>query len=761
MRILRIEIEEFGKLRNLLLEPAEGLTLIEGENESGKSTLLAFLRFAFYGFPRKGGPDGDERDKRLSWEGKRAAGQLTLESGGERYRIVRRAYLRGSAAREAINEELSVVRLSDGAAVSLNGKHPGEYFLGLPYELYEGSLYLTQGGADRVATASVGEAVGDLLFMGEGAFSAQSAEQKLAAAHRELRHLKGRGGRIAELEDRLAELDRTLSQGKDDAARLLAVRAEIQTQRQAMEALKKELAEVSAALECNEIDRTLSLFDDKNAAVAEEARCRAALESAEHEAPQALRDSGFVERVAQLLRRYLDARATVLRLTPEVTALKAVKIDEGACEVAARIEALGGAERVMERMAQKRSRAGKSAATGVFFAVLAAVCGLLFVWLSDWRLYAVIGGGVFALATVICFWIALRNTFSRKALLHELNVPPKGRMRTYFEKVRNDAALAQSHGERLAVAEGELLLARQNFSLVDSELECELADVGRADLYGSPEAITDFLEALSHERAVRGASLREAAAALERAVGVTEMLTRRLQGIDEAALRTRRAMLPAVKRDTEDCRGRLSVLQGAIADGERSLTELQRREAALAATATDPLLQSRERETVAAELAAAQGRLAAVQLAQEAMEQATDELRRSVTPRLAVAAAEIFDRLSDGAHGALRISPEFTVTLEDGGIPRPLSHFSAGCLDAACLSLRLALLDMIADEPLPLFFDEALSRLDDNRARALLSAIASYCRRGGQCLLFTCHSREGRLLEGTPGVKRFSMAGLQ
>ena len=66
MRILKIEIEEFGKLRDLVLEPCEGLTLIEGENESGKSTLLAFLRFALYGFPRRGGADGDERDKRLS-----------------------------------------------------------------------------------------------------------------------------------------------------------------------------------------------------------------------------------------------------------------------------------------------------------------------------------------------------------------------------------------------------------------------------------------------------------------------------------------------------------------------------------------------------------------------------------------------------------------------------------------------------------------------------------------------------------------------
>ena len=66
MRILKIEIEEFGKLSDRLFLLGEGMNLIEGANESGKSTLLAFIRFIFYGFPRKSGADGEEREKRLS-----------------------------------------------------------------------------------------------------------------------------------------------------------------------------------------------------------------------------------------------------------------------------------------------------------------------------------------------------------------------------------------------------------------------------------------------------------------------------------------------------------------------------------------------------------------------------------------------------------------------------------------------------------------------------------------------------------------------
>ena len=114
MRLIRIEIEEFGKLTDLSLTLGEGMNLIEGKNESGKSTLLAFLRFALYGFPRRNSEGGEERDKRLSWRNRRAAGSLTLEFEGEEYRITRSFLLRGTAAREMPSESLTVVRVSDG-----------------------------------------------------------------------------------------------------------------------------------------------------------------------------------------------------------------------------------------------------------------------------------------------------------------------------------------------------------------------------------------------------------------------------------------------------------------------------------------------------------------------------------------------------------------------------------------------------------------------------------------------------------------------
>ena len=52
MKILDLHVRDFGKLHDFTLIPEPGMNLIVGENEYGKSTLLAFIRAMFYGFPK-------------------------------------------------------------------------------------------------------------------------------------------------------------------------------------------------------------------------------------------------------------------------------------------------------------------------------------------------------------------------------------------------------------------------------------------------------------------------------------------------------------------------------------------------------------------------------------------------------------------------------------------------------------------------------------------------------------------------------------
>lgn len=68
MKIKELNIVEFGCLRNKKIVLGDGLNVIHGENESGKSTIMLFIRFMFYGLPARSKKNYD-RERSLSFEG--------------------------------------------------------------------------------------------------------------------------------------------------------------------------------------------------------------------------------------------------------------------------------------------------------------------------------------------------------------------------------------------------------------------------------------------------------------------------------------------------------------------------------------------------------------------------------------------------------------------------------------------------------------------------------------------------------------------
>ena len=83
MRIARIQVEGFGRLAGFDtgLESLEGLVVILGPNEAGKSTLFAFLTTALYGFQ----PATRESNPHVPWGSSEASGRIRvrLDGGGD------------------------------------------------------------------------------------------------------------------------------------------------------------------------------------------------------------------------------------------------------------------------------------------------------------------------------------------------------------------------------------------------------------------------------------------------------------------------------------------------------------------------------------------------------------------------------------------------------------------------------------------------------------------------------------------------------
>lgn len=113
MIIREVNIKSFGKLQNRTFTFSDGINVIYGENEAGKSTLQQFIKAMLFGLDKKRGRAlEDEYQKYEPWDSPaHFAGSLVFETGGQKFLLERNFYHKENTVR-LINigdlEELSV-----------------------------------------------------------------------------------------------------------------------------------------------------------------------------------------------------------------------------------------------------------------------------------------------------------------------------------------------------------------------------------------------------------------------------------------------------------------------------------------------------------------------------------------------------------------------------------------------------------------------------------------------------------------------------
>ena len=70
MIIEKIVIKSFGRLTDMTLEFTGSVNVIEGQNEVGKSTIAAFIKYMLYGFTSSRNASLSENDKKkyMPWD---------------------------------------------------------------------------------------------------------------------------------------------------------------------------------------------------------------------------------------------------------------------------------------------------------------------------------------------------------------------------------------------------------------------------------------------------------------------------------------------------------------------------------------------------------------------------------------------------------------------------------------------------------------------------------------------------------------------
>ncbi len=179
MRIDAIKINGFGKLKDQEIELKEGINLVYGENEAGKSTILKCMQALFYGASKlKNGKSISDFDQYKPWSGSEYSGKIkyTLDNG-EEYEVFRDFKKKNPIIYNQFQEDISKNFKPDKS----KGIHFLEEQIGVDETSFKNTAMIGQQEIKlgKLDTSSMMQKISNLVSTGDDNISFKKSMEKL------------------------------------------------------------------------------------------------------------------------------------------------------------------------------------------------------------------------------------------------------------------------------------------------------------------------------------------------------------------------------------------------------------------------------------------------------------------------------------------------------------------------------------------------------------------------------------------------------
>lgn len=699
----------FGKLDHdtITLEP--GLNLIQAENEWGKSTWCAFLLAMLYGLDTRAKSTKTvlaDKERYAPWSGSPMAGSMDISWKGRRITIERTT--RGRIPMG----EFRAYETDTGLVVpELTATNCGQLLLGVEQSVFRRAGFIRFSDLPVTQDDSLRRRLNALVTTGDESGEGERLERGVRELKNKCRY--NRTGWIPQaeeerttLEGKLAELDNLEKQIQKLDSRL----EEIESWKQALENHQAALHYAEAELDEQRLSQARAALEAAQAGVSRlEALC-AKLPTRDH-----------AERKIRELREYQDLWHSIqmeLAMTPEQphcpeapTPFQGLDLEKAQQMVAEDAECYGA-------LRKKKP--------GLLPFIAAAACLIAFCVTAVLAQYWIMGGCL--VLGLVFFGIGLRKSQRRRQALLALE--------TKYSSDNPD-----SWRETLADYAG--LLRKYNLQMADyrvsrGDLDARVAalQTQRQSLCGeqSPEKVLSlWQQVLAHWENYHNA-LREAQRAQSHLQDLQAMAKQAQRPTMEDSLDYTSAETARLLSDTRIQQQRLQNRLGQLQGHRDALGDREAMEKQLAA--------------VCQRLKKLEQTYAALELALDTLNQAKRELQRRFAPRIARRAQELLEQMTGGRYRRLIWEEDFGISAgaQTEDVLYSALWRSDGTVDQLYLALRLAVAEELTPH-VPLVLDDALVRFDDERLKAALQILKQMAGEK-QILLFTCHSREKKLLNG-------------
>lgn len=682
MEILELNLKHFGKFTDYKLPLHAGINVISGGNETGKTTLHAFIRAMFYGLARNRSRNMDEYQLREPWDNPAYfAGSMRILHDGRIYRIDRNFYRK--------DESVTIVCETDGLRIEDTQAALHAFTAGLSESDFDNTIFIRQ--AQPQTTVQLGEHIRDFLVNLE---ENGTASTDVSAAQE---HLKKKRKQIAqERQEKLEQIEEEIQKNTRETEYL---------GKDLERLLERSSAGTSAGTGASAFERMdttvrkTGMPDGEPGAEVEEASLQ---EPAAHETTSSYSDPGLGEEAAPVSD---SVRQDRISTEPESTGAR-----EG---------------RPQYRPEEEDDPIEDDEPGGVMLPVLVMLsfvaaglsiaCAVL---TTDHRLRYILGaGGVLCMAVALSLLWRITHPVTRteRALKRakrgefldrhlgfrddpddpEARADQIRRDRRMQDAVEKAKQLDREEEERREknrrmllektlrqqAEEDRINRAREVAQLVQKDQK----DQGQA----SPEGPASPEGQASLERRDDAQALRR-----ERAAGQSDLLSREI--------RSRREKIAALREELE---------------------KLYTRKAALS---------SYDRELQAVDLASSRIR----ELSGRIYHESGDQFLENVSTLLA--------GLTEGRYNQISLDDRMQVNISTPDHLLKIDQVSCGTMNQVYLALRLASAQLLTgDADLPVLLDETFAMYDDERLESALRYLVSA---GRQVILFSCQKRELEIL---------------
>ena len=696
----------FGKLSQQTLTLKKGMNIIEAPNEWGKSTWCAFLMAMLYGIDTasrtKTGFLAD-KEHYAPWSGAPMSGSMDILWNGQEITLQRQ-----SKGRTPFGEVKAFETHTGIPVPELCVAMPGQVLLGVERSVYARAGFLRLSEMPVTEDDSLRRRLNELVTTGDESGASDALAQKLKDLKNKCRFNKK--GLLPEAENKLADIDQKLSQ-------LQGLQHQISTIREQQTALaeqEKLLQNHQHTLRYNE---HLQYAQKLTAAQMNRDSAKLSLMQAEKDCENLPSQNMIRQNLTQLqqLRDTRDALHTKSQLLPPLPQMP---------EAPAVFRGTKPEQAVSE--AKKDAETFRQLKTGGKFNILVIIGGILAAaTVVLMALSQVVIGACLLAGSLVAFALALGKNRKKQQQLTSLlekyhGISPEN----WEQEALSYAQSQQSYGNDLT--NRQQLLAELNRQL-DENTQAIAAITGGLSLSEYEEHCRNQLLSYS--------TLQEKQRILQQTEDVLLALSGAGEQVQPPLFADNLTLSPA---DTEKALTQTAAEKQLL---HQRFGQCQGQMDTLGQEAT--LLK--ERQQVLTRITQLEQYYSALTLAQETLQQATQELQRRFAPRISQRAQSLFARLTGQRYQRLSLCQDLSVEAGAEGETtlRGTLWRSDGTVDQLYLALRLAVAEELTPHA-PIVLDDTLVRFDDARLSAALQILQEESAQK-QVILFTCQSREAQL----------------